>query len=128
VGKFQLKKKEKTTMSNIDNFLNKVKQNPELITFQETIEVIDSNYSFTPTTFKNGNQLNNAGENNGSCKIFAFAKINNLEKEETLSLFGSYYFDDVLKNPDGNDHQNIRNFMTFGWDGISFDGEALELK
>ena len=115
-------------MSNIDNFLNKVKQNPELITFQETIEVIDSNYSFTPTTFKNGNQLNNAGENNGSCKIFAFAKINNLEKDATLSLFGSYYFDDVLKNPDGNDHQNIRNFITFGWDGISFDGEALELK
>lgn len=115
-------------MSNIDNFLNKVKQNPKLITFQETIEVIDSNYSFTPTTFKNGNQLNNAGENNGSCKIFAFAKINNLEKDATLSLFGSYYFDDVLKNPEGNDHQNIRNFMTFGWDGISFDGEALKLK
>ncbi len=115
-------------MSNIDNFLNKVKQNPELITFQETIEVIDSNYSFTPTTFKNGNQLNNAGENNGSCKIFAFAKINNIEKDETLSLFGSYYFDDVLKNPDGNDHQNIRNFITFGWDGISFDGEALKMK
>lgn len=115
-------------MSNIDNFLNKVKQNPKLITFQETIEVIDSNYNFTPTSFKNGNQLNNAGENNGSCKIFAFAKINNLEKDETLSLFGSYYFDDVLKNPDGIDHQNIRNFITFGWDGISFDGEALELK
>jgi len=115
-------------MSNIDNFLNKVKQNPELITFQETIEVIDSNYSFTPTTFKNGNQLNNAGENNGSCKIFAFAKLNNLGKDATLSLFGSYYFDDVLKNPNGNDHQNIRNFITFGWDGISFDGEALELK
>lgn len=115
-------------MSNIDNFLNKIKQNPELITFQQTIEVIDSNYSFTPTTFKNGNQLNNAGENNGSCKIFAFAKINNLEKDATLSLFGSYYFDDVLKNPDGIDHQNIRNFITFGWDGISFDGEALELK
>ena len=115
-------------MSNIDNFLNKVKQNPTLITFQETIEVIDSNYNFTPTTFKNGNQLNNAGENNGSCKIFAFAKINNLEKDATLSLFGSYYFDDVLKNPEGIDHQNIRNFITFGWDGISFDGEALELK
>jgi len=115
-------------MSNIDNFLNKVKQNPKLITFQETIEVIDSNYNFTPTTFKNGNQLNNAGENNGSCKIFAFAKINNLEKDATLSLFGSYYFDDVLKNPEGIDHQNIRNFITFGWDGISFDGEALELK
>ena len=83
-------------MSNIDNFLNKVKQNLELITFQETIEVIDSNYSFTPTTFKNGNQLNNTGENNGSCKIFAFSKIHHLEKEETLSLFGSYYFDDMV--------------------------------
>lgn len=96
--------------------------------FQETIAYIDEKYNFTSTAFKNGNQLNNAGENNGSCKIFAFAKINNLEKDETLSLFGSYYFDEVLKNPDRNDHQNIRNFIIFGWDGISFDGEALELK
>lgn len=96
--------------------------------FQKTIAYIDTNYNFTPTTFKNGNQINNAGDNNGSCKIFAFAKLHQLEKEETLALFGSYYFDDVLKNPDGNDHQNIRNFMTFGWDGISFEGEALELK
>ena len=115
-------------MSNIENFLNKVKSNPELITFQETIEIIESNYNFTPTTFKNGNQTNNAGENNGSCKIFTFAKMHQLEKNQTLALFGSYYFDDVLKNPDGNDHQNIRNFMDFGWDGISFEGEALELK
>lgn len=115
-------------MNNIENFLNKVKQNPELLTFQETIEVIESNYNFTPTTFKNGNQINNAGENNGSCKIFAFAKMHQLEKEETLILFGSYYFDDVSKNPNGNDHQNIRNFMNFGWEGIQFEGVALVLK
>ena len=115
-------------MNNMENFLNKVKSNPELLTFQETIEVIETNYNFTPTTFKNGNQINNAGENNGSCKIFAFAKLHQLEKEETLALFGSYYFDDVLKNPDGNDHQNIRNFMIFGWDGILFEDDALELK
>ena len=63
-------------MNNMENFLNKIKSNPELITFQKTIEVIESNYNFTPTTFKNGNQINNAGENNGSCKIFAFAKMN----------------------------------------------------
>ena len=115
-------------MNNIENFLNKVKQNPELIKFQETIEVIDLNYTFTATSFKNGNHNNNVGENNGSCKIFAFAKLNNLEKNQTLHLFGNYYSNDVLKNPDRNDHQNIRNFMVFGWDGISFDGEALELK
>lgn len=96
--------------------------------FQATIAYIDEKYNFTPTAFKNGNQFNNANENNGSCKIFAFAKINNLEKDATLSLFGSYYFDDVLKNPEGNDHQNIRNFIKFDWDGISFDGDALELK
>ena len=115
-------------MNNIENFLNKVKQNPELITFQETIEVIDLSYNFTSTSFKNGNHFNNSGENNGSCKIFAFAKLHNLYKNQTLHLFGSYYSDDVLKNPDGNDHQNIRNFMVFGWDGISFEKIALELK
>ena len=115
-------------MNTISEYINKVKQNPESNAFQETIAIIDSNYNFTPTAFKNGNHFNNENENNGSCKIFAFAKINTLEKEEALSLFGSYYYDDVLKNQDGNDHQNIRNFMIFGWDGISFNGNALELK
>lgn len=114
--------------NNSSEFINKVEENPTSISFAETIAEIDSNYTFTPTAFKNGNQFNNAGENNGSCKIFAFAKLNHLEKDETLSLFGSYYFDDVLKNPEGNDHQNIRNFMSFGWEGILFEGEALELK
>lgn len=114
--------------NNISEFINTLKQNPESISFQEVITLIDSNYTFIPTAFKNGKQQNNAGENNGSCKIFAFAKLNNLEKETTLVLFGSYYFDDVLKNPEGNDHQNIRNFMVFGWDGIIFDGNALELR
>ena len=43
--------------------------------FPETITYIDEKYMFTPTTFKNGNQINHAGENNGSCKIFAFAQL-----------------------------------------------------
>ena len=109
----------------IVSFLEKLQENPISITFQDTINVIEENYDFTPTAFKNGNQQNNAGENSGSCKIFSFAKLQNLSEEATLACFGSYYFDDVLKNPDGNDHQNIRNFMQFGWDGIHFEGEAL---
>jgi len=32
----------------------------------------------------------------------------------------------LLQNPDGDNHQNIRNFMTFGWDGIRFQGYVLE--
>ncbi len=108
-------------------FLSKIKNTPDEITFPETITVIEENYHFTPTTFKNGNQQNAAGENSGSCKLFAFAKLNNLTKEETLSCFGAYY-QDVLKNPEGDDHQNIRNFMKTGWNGIQFEAEALELK
>lgn len=95
--------------------------------FPETITYIDENYTFTPTAFKNGNQINNAGENNGSCKIFAFAQLQQLSKEETLSLFGDFY-QDVLNSPDATDHQNIRNFMIFGWNGIHFEGEALQAK
>lgn len=107
------------------SFLEQLQENPKSITFQDTINVIEENYDFEPTAFKNGNQQNNPGENNGSCKIFSFAKLQNLSKEATLACFGSYYFEDVLKNPDGNDHQNIRNFMQFGWGGIHFEGEAL---
>ena len=108
---------------------NKIQKilNTDTISFQEVIAFIDENYHFTPTLFKNGNQINNAGENNGSCKIFAFAKLHNLTKEETLSLFGDYY-KDVLNTPEANDHQNIRNFMQFGWNGIVFEEEVLTEK
>lgn len=110
---------------NTVSFLKLLEENPKSITFQDAINVIEENYNFVPTAFKNGNQHNKAGENNGSCKIFSFAKLQNLSKEATLACFGSYYFEDVLKNPDGNDHQNIRNFMQFGWDGIHFEEKAL---
>ena len=104
------------------------KQDPENIEFKDVISFIDEQYDFTPTPFKNGNTSNEANQNNGSCKLFSFAKLNNLSKEETLFLFGDFYRNDVLKNPEGNDHQNIRNFIAFGWEGISFEGEALRKK
>lgn len=113
---------------NTTAFLEQLQQDPRSITFHDTIQVIEGHYDFTPVAFRNGNQYNKAGENNGSCKIFAFAKAQNLSKEATLACFGGYYFEDVLQNPDGSDHQNIRNFMKTGWDGIQFEGEALFLK
>lgn len=112
----------------IETLLNQLENNPKNISFQDVIAVIDSNYQFTPTDFSNGNQINKAGENNGSCKIFAFAKLHQLNELQTLACFGSYYFEDVLQNPHGTDHQNIRNFMEFGWEGIHFNGAALEFK
>ena len=115
-------------MSKIENFLEKLKKSPEIITFPETIAVIEENYNFTPTAFKNGNQYNTSGENSGSCKLFSFAKLQNLSKDETLACFGSYYFEDVLRNPDATDHQNIRNFIKSGWEGIQFEINSLTPK
>ncbi|WP_338647028.1 HopJ type III effector protein [Flavobacterium sp. KS-LB2] len=112
----------------IATFLEKLNTTPEAITFAETIAVIEANYDFTPTAFENGTQHNAAGENSGSCKLFSFSEIQNLSEEATLSCFGAYYYDDVLKNPNGTDHQNIRNFIKTGWEGIGFYGSALVLK
>ena len=108
--------------------LEQLEKSPETIIFKDIIAYIDENYDFTPTKFTNGNTINEANQNNGSCKVFSFAQLKNLSKEQTLSLFGEFYREDVLKNPEGTDHQNIRNFIEFGWDGISFDGEALKKK
>ncbi len=112
----------------IASFLQKIKQSPKEISFTETIAVIEAHYVFTPTAFQNGSQHNASGENSGSCKVFAFAQLQNLSKEETLSCFGAYYFEEVVEDPAGTNHQNIRNFMKMGWNGIQFEGTALVLK
>lgn len=112
----------------IEDFLSKLRSNPESIAFTDTIEVIDSNYNFTPVRFTNGTAVNEAGTNSGSCKLFSFAKLQRLSKEETLACFGDYYRVDVLQHPDAINHANIRNFMATGWEGIRFDAEALQPK
>lgn len=112
----------------VGELVEKIKTQPRSIQFSEIIETVDANYSFTPTAFKNGETINEANQNNGSCKVFSFAKKQNLTKEETLACFGDYYRIDVLGNPEGTDHQNIRNFIKFGWEGIVFEGEALSEK
>ncbi|PHS33065.1 MAG: type III effector [Methylophaga sp.] len=110
---------------NLDAFLAQLKQNPKQVEFNTTMSVIEANYNFTPSAFVNGNTENKANTNNGSCKIFAFGLLNKLSEQQTLACFGRYYRNDVLGNPEGEDHQNIRNFMVSGWKGIKFDGAAL---
>ena len=110
------------------NLLQAVNDDPETITFPQVIAYIDARYDFTPTRFTNGTTVNEAGQTNGSCKVVYFAKLNRLTVEQTLALFGDYYRIDVLGNPKGTDHQNIRNFIVSGWEGIRFDGEALTAK
>ncbi|WP_435626279.1 HopJ type III effector protein [Candidatus Ferrigenium straubiae] len=112
----------------LDTFLQRLNDTPEGIAFDDTMALIDALYEFTPTTFRNGSQLNEAGKNNGSCKLFSFARLHGLTPLQALYCFGDYYRKDVLGNPDGTDHQNIRNFIKTGWDGISFEGSALAPK
>ena len=112
----------------LEPFLQKLKDCPESIEFNDTMSIIDSLYVFTSTSFRNGDLVNEAGQNSGSCKIFSFARLHNLTQEQTLACFGSYYRDDVLSHHENSDHQNIRNFMKTGWSGIEFDSEPLKAK
>ena len=112
----------------ITTFLDKLNATPETLEFTETMAVIEANYAYTETAFVNGEQKNEAGQNAGSCKLFAFALLQKLSTQQTLACFGSYYRDDVLANPTGDDHQNIRQFMIHGWQGISFSAAALIAK
>ena len=95
--------------------------------FADVIAYIEAHYNHTPTAFKNGQQANAATENQGSAKVFSFAQLNDLDQAQTLSLFAEHYAA-VLATPEATDHQNIRQFMLNGWDGIQFEDEALAAK
>ena len=95
--------------------------------FSDVISYIEARYNHTPTAFKNGLQNNAATENQGSAKVFSFAQLNNLDQNQTLSLFAEHYAA-VLASPEATDHQNIRQFMINGWNGIQFEGQALKAK
>ena len=109
----------------LDSFLKKLNETPQEVAFTDTMAVVEAIYDFTPTAFQNGDLRNEAGQNSGSCKLFSLAKLQNFSLEQTLACFGDFYRKDVLENPDATNHQNIRNFMKTGWDGISFEGQAL---
>ena len=89
----------------LTTLIKKLKDNS--LTFKEVIEFIETYYQHHPTAFRNGEAHNEATQNQGSAKVFAFAQLNNLN---------------------GADHQNIRQFMIHGWPGIAFEGQALLAK
>ena len=112
----------------LEDFLAKLKSNPKQIDFSETMTVIETYYQFTPTAFTNGTLKNAEDQNSGSCKLFAFAVDQKLTAEETLACFGTYYFEDVLINPEEIGHQNIRNFIATGFEGLDFKTFPLKKK
>lgn len=112
-------------MSTLTHFLTLLNTQPHTINFQQTIDIIQQHYCYSPTLFTNGSITNPAGTNEGSCKVFAFAQQHQLTPAQTLACFGDYYRIDVLQNPQNTDHANIRNFMQTGWAAVHFDSEVL---
>ena len=115
-----------------DELIRKLNTKPDNVDFTEVIDTIDQAYTYTATRFHNDSGsdavTNEAGSDEGSCKIFAFAKLNNLNARQTLTCFGKYYREDVLGHPDNDDHAKFRNVRGHGWEVIRFVGEALHAK
>jgi len=95
--------------------------------FDDTLALIDQHFDFQPTGFNNGPVRNEAGENAGSCRVFALGQYCNLSEADTLNLFAQHY-QQVLGDPAGDSHGNIRQFISTGWSGIRFDQQPLRAR
>jgi hypothetical protein len=105
-----------------------VEMDADTLKFEDVMELIDEHYETQLLEFKNGDILNKPGENEGSAKLLSYAALANMDKATTLKLWGQYYRE-VLADPDGGAHANIRNFMKYGWEGVPFEnGIALTCK
>ncbi|WP_339843741.1 HopJ type III effector protein [uncultured Halopseudomonas sp.] len=92
--------------------------------FADTLSFIDSYYLYQPSGFDNGPVRNNAGENQGSCKVLAMALDLGLNDLQTLQCFAEHY-QSVLASPDGHDHANIRALCDHGLAAVTFDSSPL---
>lgn len=102
----------------VTEFLQAIKQ-PEH-RFADTLAFIDANYQYTACAFDNAGLHNAAGSNQGSCKIFGLALLENLSTYDALLAFGEHYRH-VLATPDGSDHANIRQLLKHGLESVHFN-------
>ena len=107
-----------------EEFLEELRSGSQT-SFDDLMAIIDKDFSYTPAAFTNGELHNASDENQGSAKLFCFAAIHELSPLETLHCFGEHY-QAVLADPEGDSHQNIRNFMTYGWEGLKFESPVLD--
>lgn len=109
----------------VESLLEQLKHSPDSISFATVLQAIDENYHYRPVRFRNGDMVNEPGSSEGSCKVFYFAQLHGLGEMDTLALFGEVYRNDVLGDPAGDSHPNIRNFILDGWLGVRFDEAPL---
>ncbi|MCH8542228.1 MAG: HopJ type III effector protein [Alcanivorax sp.] len=110
--------------------LARLASSPGEVEVSQVLAVIDAHYAYTPTHFSIGDgddRVDNpAGQNQVACRILAFARLHQLDTSRTLACFGHYYRDEVVADPQGTRHANIRAFMRHGWSGVHFHGDALQ--
>lgn len=95
--------------------------------FAATLAFINQWFDFTPTAFRNGKVANSAEQNQGSCRVLAFALLQNLRAEQALKCFGEHYRD-VLATPGKDNHHNLRRLQAEGLVDINFDRQPLRRK
>ena len=86
--------------------------------------------SFSPTAFRVGvgseaESVNKVGENEGACRVLAFAKLHGLSKREALALFAQHAAG-VAADPGGSSHRNIRGLMAGGMTSLRFEPFAAQ--
>lgn len=104
-------------MSNLRDFRAQLHGHEYL--FAQTLSFIDEHYDYKACNFSNGSLLNQAGQNEGACRLIGLAVLESLSLQETLLAFGEHYRS-VLANPDGSDHGNIRALINSGLAGVRF--------
>jgi hypothetical protein len=104
-------------------FLNTLESNEN--PFSDTLAFIDQWYEHTPCAFTNGNVANSENQNQGSCKVLAFAIAEGLTDLQALQCFGEHYRD-VIATPNVDNHHNLRRLLKDGLVDISFDGTPLK--
>lgn len=102
------------------------------LVFQDVMAMIRRHYECTPVAFSTGRDTerqvdNAAGANAASCLLLSFARRLGLDMATTLALYGEHYRD-VLADPQGKSHANIRALLTNGWAGVTFAGDPLRLR
>lgn len=117
-----------TIPSECEMFNNNIDMDSSNLMLEDVLETINSHYETQLLEYRVGNIVNKQGENEATGLILSYAALSNMNQETTLKLWGQYYRD-VLKNPTGTDHANIREFMKTGWKGVPFEnGIALTKK
>lgn len=108
-----------------NEFLQSIEGDEHL--FADTLGFIGQWFDYTPSAFRNGPVSNSSEQNQGSCKVFAMARLLDLDRQQALGCFGEHYRD-VLATPHADNHHNLRRVLAQGLADIEFDHFPLCFK